>query len=297
MSDDLKPATVRMPTFSGKQQDWVYYKLQLQAYNGAIGCADVLSPSFDTELPATEAKVLTSSDEDKKKELARKKNTKVMQALVMGMKEKQMLNAIELSKTDEWPSGKAWRVFEQLDEDFWPDTELAGIEMNDELQELRLKKTDDPRDLVHAIAAIEVRFKKKLSEDKRKETVLRSTREHYAEITTSLCMNMELIKNRAPTSKEYLEHVRKNWKAKGNKSGKIDGTKPSETALSAPEGDTQMKFKGKCYNCGQKGHRKADCPRLRSKMQIMVVAVAVAVAATVTVGQRSSPVHAIHVEK
>ena len=112
MSDDLKPATVRMPTFSGKQQDWVYYKLQLQAYNGAIGCADVLSPSFDTELPATEDEVLSSSDADKKKELARKKNIKVMQALVMGMKEKQMLNAIELSKTNEWPSGKAWQVFE-----------------------------------------------------------------------------------------------------------------------------------------------------------------------------------------
>ena len=122
MGDKLKPATVRMPTFSGKQLDWVYYKLQLQAYNGAIGCADVLSLSFDAELPSTEAEVLGGSDEDKNQDLARKKNNKVMQALVMGMKEKQMRNTIELSKTDEWPSGKVWRVVEQLDEEFFPDS-------------------------------------------------------------------------------------------------------------------------------------------------------------------------------
>ena len=65
MGDELKPATVCMPTFSGKQQDWVYYKLQLQAYNGSIGCADVLSPVFDTKLPVTKADVLGGTDNDK----------------------------------------------------------------------------------------------------------------------------------------------------------------------------------------------------------------------------------------
>ena len=95
-------------TFSGKAKDYVKYRIQLRAGLGLEGVAETLDERFDTRLPNTEAEILDeNNNNDKDKILAKEMNNKAMNLIVMGQLISTMINAIELTKTDEWPSGKA----------------------------------------------------------------------------------------------------------------------------------------------------------------------------------------------
>ena len=94
-------------TSSGKKKDWSLYKMQMQAYLVTLSLEGMLEEAFGQQLPATQA---TSDALEKSQEEAREANRKVMQVLVLGFKKPSLVNALMMSKTREWPVGKAWKV-------------------------------------------------------------------------------------------------------------------------------------------------------------------------------------------
>ena len=103
----------RPPSFSGKQKDsWSLFKMQLLAYLSTLGLEGVLEVTFDKELPPQQDTVLDAMDTvEAVQGDACKANAKVMQVLVLGFKKPALINTIAMSKSAEWPVGKAWRVW------------------------------------------------------------------------------------------------------------------------------------------------------------------------------------------
>ena len=103
-------------TFSGKSEDYVKYRIQLRAGLGMEGLAEAFDESFDSRLPTKESDVLNEDGNgDKAKIKAKEINAKAMNMIVMGQQSNTMMNAIELTKTTDWPSVKAWEVFKELE--------------------------------------------------------------------------------------------------------------------------------------------------------------------------------------
>jgi len=76
--------------------------------------------------------------------------------LVLSFKKPSLVNAIAMSKTIEWPVGKAWKVWKEFHDRFEPDDAVSGMMMEDKLMKIRIKKTEDPKVLTDRIAAIAV---------------------------------------------------------------------------------------------------------------------------------------------
>ena len=105
----------RPPSFSGKQKDWPLFKMQLLVYLSTLGLEGVLAEPFDKERPAQQDTVLNASDPAEAIQGdARKAFAKVIQVLVLGFKKPALVNTIAMSKSAEWPVGKAWRVWKDL---------------------------------------------------------------------------------------------------------------------------------------------------------------------------------------
>ena len=105
--------TLRPPEFSGKEADFPYYMLKLEAYASERNLAGAMLEAFGTELPSMQTTVLDPTT-NAMQIAAKEMNAKLMNALILGMKENKMINVISLSKTADWPSGKAWKVIAAL---------------------------------------------------------------------------------------------------------------------------------------------------------------------------------------
>ena len=99
---------MRPVEFNGKEKDFPYYMLKLQAQASQKKLLHTMEPVFDGELPAKESDVLdTTTDPSGKQAKAKEENAKMMSILVLGQKDHKMINLITLQKTTDWPRGKA----------------------------------------------------------------------------------------------------------------------------------------------------------------------------------------------
>ena len=135
------------------------FKMQLVAYLATLGLEGILGEAFDRQMPATQATALNQNDSSEALLIrAQEANAKVMQVLVLSFKKPSLVNAIAMSKTVEWPVGKAWKVWKEFHDRFEPDNAISGMTMEDELMKLQIKKTEDPLTLTDRIVAIAVRY-------------------------------------------------------------------------------------------------------------------------------------------
>ena len=106
---ESNPSSISMkpPVFSGKACDFPAYWLQLQAFASDTGTSEGLLESFDSKLPVSHDVTLDESDATEKEQIRAKViNAKLMTAIILGQKSKDMINAIALSQSKEWPMGR-----------------------------------------------------------------------------------------------------------------------------------------------------------------------------------------------
>ena len=240
------------------------FKMQLVAYLAGLGLEGVLEEAFDHQLPATQA---TPLDETKTDEAlligAKEANTKVMQVLVLSFKKPSLVNAIAMSKTIEWPVGKAWKVWKEFHDRFEPDDAISGMTMEDELMKIRIKKTEDPKVLTDRIAAIAVRYGCIISEDEQYKIAIRATKANHSDIISTYETTYEMVHRRKPTTTELLKALHKAYllsphASKGGEDADEDDSEPTDVALAQP-GAFAKAFNKKCFKCNRKGHMAKDC--------------------------------------
>ena len=184
----------KQPSFSGKKKDWPLFKMQMIVYLATLGPEGVLAEAFDSQMPTTQATVLDPSDPSEAILIgAREANAKVMQVLVLSFKKPSLVNTIAMSKTIERPVGKAWKVWTEFHDRFEPDDAISGMTMEDELMKIRIKKTEDPKNLMDRIAAIAVRYGCIISEDDQFKTAIRATEANHADLISTYQTTYEMV--------------------------------------------------------------------------------------------------------
>ena len=236
--------------------------MKFEAWGGTQDMGALFDANFESTLPATEAAVLNlSNDNEKKHDSARKLNALGMGTLALVMETPQMINmiALECSHDVHWPSGKFPTVWTKIKERFGPDDDMAVMDMEDDLHKIKLHKKNDPKDLLDDIAAVEVRYRCTLLPDKKAAVVVRTGKFDYAAVIKVTGTTVRGSKAQGATAEELVAEMHKQYCILGGRNKEAsDDDNLKEMALSA-NSDIE------CYHCGQKGHKKNNCPKLRNQ--------------------------------
>ena len=105
-----------------------------------------MSKNVDPNLPEV-VDVLTVGDpvKAKREKQAMKKNCLAMNQLYAAFtKHKTILRMIQITCTEDWPSGQAWQVMAKLNKELCPNDSIASLQAETELAAIKIKKNEDP---------------------------------------------------------------------------------------------------------------------------------------------------------
>ena len=163
-----------------------------------------------------------------------------MQVLVLGFKKPALVNTIAMSKSEEWPVGKAWKVWKIFHERFAPDDATSEMSMENELMKLKLKKTEDPMDLDDKIAGVAVKYGCIVTDKDRYKTIIWASKNVYSNLISTTEQTYMLTQSRKSTATELLKAMHNSWllspsaNKTGNEDDGGDDSEPTDVALVAP---------------------------------------------------------------
>ena len=163
-AEETKTTTV----FNEKQEDFGKYRLQLRGEFCAKGIKAAFGPKFKEALLASEA---TSGQNAKQKE-ALSHNITGMGVLIKTNKSDEMLVMIDSTVSEAWPFGRVDLVMELMDKKFCPKDSMSKADQRQRLGELALKEDEDPHNFSLKIAALELEYNNKLTEEDKVATLL-----------------------------------------------------------------------------------------------------------------------------
>ena len=283
----------KVPTFSGKKEDYLVWWTKFQAYCAQQGYSDALDPGFVSKLPADDATPLDETNSDEKKQAdAKKMNLKAMAAFATAFETARMLILLHKVKTDKWSDGLACELVKKLKGKFVPSKENVAIESTLMMNEIKMGYKDDPSTLFEQMSEIEILCadaKKHLDEDTMVGFVLKALPTQYANCVVQL--KNDCKRDGVPITLDALEEkvvelwrtLNPGWKKKGgtNHGSEQEGevalgsvsdkkcfkcNKVGHIAKFCPQkggnnnnNQRGTRFQGKCNNCGKTGHKAVDC--------------------------------------
>ena len=79
---------------------------------------------------------------------------------------------VENLKTEEWPSGRAYLIAEELEETYRPKDMLLKADKKTKLGKLKYKKEQNPDNCDTSIGGLEVEYRKQISKDDKIATLV-----------------------------------------------------------------------------------------------------------------------------
>jgi hypothetical protein len=146
---------------------------------------------------------------------------------------------INKANTDEWPGGEDWMINTALIIKYRPDDIIAAAEARRRLNDVSMKKYDDPAILFEQVAEIEVAYAGttiKITEHDCIGVVFATAAEKYHSVLTS----EQRTKGDGLTMDDLEDAMNQLWRKGGGIQKKHTGHDGGEMVLSA--------FGGTCYN-------------------------------------------------
>ena len=258
-------ALIKPPIFKGERDKFISWKMKFMTFLGTTGCSVALVEAFDKSLPAQEdTSALDATDPAEKAQInAVKANAMAMQAIIMALdRDDDMSIVIAVSQREAkvWPSGKAWKVWKRIEDEYQPSDTTSKVEMQRALRAIELEEDENPKTLLTKMARIEATFRTVLTEDEERDIVWRcASGMKYGAIMLMTDRQSKATSGDAATAEELCEAMYEQYRIDlQTVRGKVPAG-AGETALSATA-KSPKSFGGKCFECNEVGHRKSDCP-------------------------------------
>jgi hypothetical protein len=251
-------ALIKPPTFKGEKDKFVPWKMKFTTFLGTLGCAVALTEAHDKLLPSTEdVSALDESDAKEKIMItAAKNNALAMQAIIMALESENDFNhviSVQQRDSTDWPTGKAWKVWKRLEDEYQPADTTSKVEMIRAVKAITLEADENPKLLISRIARIEATYRTPLSDDEQRQIVWTAAAgSKYGSMMLITDSQVMATKSRQATAEELCEVMYSQYRMEYTVKGKVGA---GETTLAAPGS-----FKGNCFDCKQPGHRKSECP-------------------------------------
>jgi len=154
----------------------VPWKMKFTTFLGTMGCAVALTEVYDKSLPLNED--VSGLDETNPTEkaliAAARNNAMAMQAIIMALEsEDNMNNVIAVQQRDQtnWPTGKAWKVWKRIEDEYQPVDTTSKVEMTRAIKAITLEADENPKVLLSKIARIEATFRTALTDVEQQDIV------------------------------------------------------------------------------------------------------------------------------
>ena len=181
-NQDTSVATIRIPTYDGRRENYQKWKMQFKAYCVVRGFHQALrrvtvnmaANHLDTQMASG------ADDRDKIKYI--RDNEKAFSAYTLALEGDQVFQLITTAITTDWPDGAAHLITERLETQCQPDDQVAKIEIETELAKVTMDTEKSPVELFNKLANIRVLFTqpgRPFGDDKLYPTVIRVSPEEY----------------------------------------------------------------------------------------------------------------------
>ena len=270
-----------VPVFKGEKLLYPDWKRTFESVAEYRGCAEALLATHEASMPETFETVLEDDAAGKLLKAAVNKNKMAMAMLNIGLKGKAMGLLVTGSYTPAWPRGRAWVVMAALERRFNPKGLSKTVNYTNEVAAVTMKAKENPSNLIDTLQDIKVRYTQlgcTVQEENLVAQALLVAPDSYA----SALLNLQREKANAKEDVK-LEDVREVMEmlydltlgeAAKKASANSEAEEKKEVSLSqydkkkgkgSGDGSGNEKFKGRCFNCGKIGHRKAECTAPKRK--------------------------------
>jgi len=124
--DESGDKSVKLPTFSGKQEDFQIWWTCFMAYAVVYKFKEALKQGGEDDLPTGKDDTIDETmDAGKKQALAKKRNVVAMANFSMGFTMEATMGILYRVMTPNWPSGLAYKVVEELKKKYQPQDTIS----------------------------------------------------------------------------------------------------------------------------------------------------------------------------
>ncbi len=166
-----------------------------------------LEQDFESKFPTKEIGPF-ENNEKKAVEL----NKKAMGQFIQAFSSISLLNKVNLERRADknFPSGKAWKMWKEMKDEYNPDDYIAEAELKLAMSKLKLTKKKNPRKIIEEIASCKVEFGIPVSDSKKIAQLIRLGGSEYGTIVsvTQMCKRTE---GKVCTSKNLVDEMWKQW--------------------------------------------------------------------------------------
>ncbi len=251
--------TSKTPVFSGNHGDnRTIWEMKMMAHLMEKGLDACLDLDFETRLPGKKNGPFNLAVEDEKNfKEAVNLNKKAMCQFIQAFPTMNLLSKVILQKKEDklFPSGRAWKLWMELQGDFNPDDSIAETELELALSKLKLANKK-PRKLMEEIALCEVKCGVPISNGKKIAQLISLGGKKYGTVitVTQMCKKSEKV---TCTPKHIVDKMWKQWRIKGGKEkGKENANNNKKTTLAKVDDKVKEKGKGGGNRKDGKGKKK-----------------------------------------